>query len=138
MNVGQEMKKDIASKQLEIDDIVRKIKQIDAVIRQDKTFFEYIESMNLYFKTKEGSIKITRDRIENSNNIEYLKAYKSILNNRIYELEKEKLKLVSNYEKVTYGQQNIFNENIHINVEQGINSQLSSLNLDVSSIKKLI
>lgn len=136
MNVGQEMKKDIVSKQLEIDDIVRKIKQIDSVIRQYKIFFEYIESMNLYFKTKEGSIKITRDRIENSNNIEYLKAYKSILNNRIYELEKEKLKLVSNYEKVTYGQQNIFNENIHINVEQGINSQLSSLNLDVSSIKK--
>lgn len=138
VSVGQEIKKDIASKQLEIEDVFRKIKQIDSVLKQDKTFFDYIESMNLYFKTKDGNIKITRDRIENGNNIEYLKAHKSVLNNRIYELEKEKEKLVKDYEKVAYGQQNIFDENIYVNVEEGINSQLSSLNIDVSSIKKLI
>ena len=138
INPVDEIKKDIASIQLEIDSLNRKRKQIDAVISQDKAFFEYIESMNLYFQTDDGNIRITRDRIENSTNIEYLLAHKSILNNDIFCLEKKKSKLVSNYEKVIYGQQNLFDENIDVDVEKGVNIQLSSLNLDINSIKKLL
>lgn len=136
--LAHEIKKDIASVQLEIDSINNKLKEINSVINQDKTFFDYIESMNLYFKSQEGNIKITRDKIENSCNIEYLKAYKSILNNEIFKLEKNKTNLVNNYEKVAYGQQNIFNENINVDVEKGLNNQLSSLNLDITSIKRLL
>lgn len=137
-NLAEDIKKNIASLQLEIDNLINKTKEIDSVIKKDKTFFDYIESMNLYFKTNEGSIKITRDKIENSTNIEYLKAYKSVINNQIFEIEKKKINLVRNYEKVVYGQQNMFNENINVDVESGVNKQLSSLNLDITSIKKLL
>jgi len=65
-NFAEEIKKNIASIQLVIENYIKKIKEIDLVINQDKTFFDYIESMNLYFKTNDGSIKITRDKIENS------------------------------------------------------------------------
>ena len=138
INPAEELKKDIASVQLEIDNINRKINQINSVIKQDKTFFDYIESMNLYFKTDSESIRITRDRIENSVNIEYLQAHKSILANDIFLLEKKKTQLVSSYEKIAYGQQNLFNENIDVDVEKGVNMQLSSLNLDINSIKKIL
>ena len=61
VSMGEDIKKRIASLQLLKQSINQSIKEIEKVIRQDKNFFEYIESMNLYIKTESGSVRVTKD-----------------------------------------------------------------------------
>lgn len=93
--------------------------------------------MSLYVKTSDGLVKVTKDNIENSCNIEYLKAEKSLLMNELSRLEGDKAKLIREYESVIYGT-NLFEENITIDTEKKINSALSSINIDVEAIKILL
>ena len=137
VTLGDDIKKKIASVQLAIQNIKQSIDEITKVIKQDKSFFEYIEAMSLYVKTSDGLVKVTKDNIENSCNIEYLKAEKSLLMNSLSRLEGEKAKLVREYESVIYGT-NLFKENITIDTEKKINSALSSINIDVEAIKDLL
>lgn len=137
VTLGDDIKKKIASVQLAIQNIKQSIDEITKVIKQDKSFFEYIEAMGLYVKTSDGLVKVTKDNIENSCNIEYLKAEKSLLMNSLSRLEGEKAKLVREYESVIYGT-NLFKENITIDTEKKINSALSSINIDVEAIKDLL
>lgn len=137
VTLGDDIKKKIASVQLAIQNIKQSIDEITKVIKQDKSFFEYIEAMSLYVKTSDGLVKVTKDNIENSCNIEYLKAEKSLLMNSLSRLEGKKAKLVREYESVIYGT-NLFKENITIDTEKKINSALSSINIDVEAIKDLL
>lgn len=137
VSLGEDIKKQIASIHLAIQDVKNSINDINRVIKQDKSFFEYIESMNLYVKTMEGSVKVTKDNIENSCNIEYLNAEKSLLLNRLSRLEDERAKLVREYEQVCNGT-NLLGENITVDMEKKINSVLSTINVDVGTINKLL
>lgn len=137
ITLGENIKKKIASLQLQIQDNKQGIDEIDKVIKKDKSFFEYIEEMSLYVKTTEGLVKVTKDNIENSCNIEYLKAEKSLLLNQLSRLESEKAKLLHEYESVVNGT-NLFGENITVDTEKKINSALSSINIDVEAIKSLL
>lgn len=137
VSLGEDIRKRIASIQLAIQDIRNSINEISKVIKQDKSFFEYIESMSLYVKTAEGLIKVTKNNIENSCNIEYLMAEKSILINQLSRLEDERSKLVREYDTVCNGN-NLFGENITVDIERKINSVLSSINVDVETIKELL
>ncbi|MBS6510076.1 MAG: hypothetical protein KH334_00055 [Clostridiales bacterium] len=137
ITLGEDIKKKIASIQLEIQNIKQNIDEINKVIKQDKSFFEYIEAMSLYVKTAEGLVKVSKDNIENSCNIEYLKAEKSVLMNQLSRLEREKAKLIREYKVVINGT-NLFGENITIDTEKRINSALSSIDVDVEAIKVLL
>jgi len=137
VTLGEDIKKKIASTQLAIQTLKQSIDEINKVIKQDNSFFEYIEAMSLYVKTAEGSVKITKDNIENSCNIEYLKAEKSLLINQLSRWERARAKLMREYEAVINGT-NLFGENITIDTEKKINSALSSINVDVESIKVLL
>lgn len=138
ITLGDDLKRKVASLQLSIQSIKEKIDDINRVIRQDKSFFEYIEKMNLYVKTPDNqSIKVTKENIENSCNIEYLKAEKHILSNQLLRLENEKSKLLHDYNAVLDGP-DLFGENITIQIEKHINSALSNINVDVASLKTLL
>lgn len=137
VTLGEDIKRKIASIQLAIQNIKQSIDEINKVIKQDKSFFEYIEAMSLYIKTTEGLVKVTKDNIENSCNIEYLKAEKTLLMNQLSRLESERAKLVREYDAVINGT-NLFGENITIDTEKKINSALSSINVDVEAIKVLL
>lgn len=137
VTLGEDIKKKIASVQLGIQTIKQSIAEIEKVIKQDKSFFEYIEAMSLYIKTAEGLVKVTKDNIENSCNIEYLKAEKSLLLNQLSRMESERAKLLREYESVIYGT-DLFQENITVDTEKKINSALSSINIDIESIKSLL
>lgn len=137
VTLGEDIKKKIASIQLAIQNTKQSIDEINKVIKQDKTFFEYIEAMSLYVKTAEGLVKVTKDNIENSCNIEYLKAEKSLLMNQLSRLESDRAKLSREYEAVINGT-NLFGENITIDTEKKINAALSSINVDVQAINALL
>ena len=137
VTLGEDIKKRIASIQLAIQDIQNSINEINKVIKQDKGFFEYIESMNLYIKTVEGLVKVTKNNIENSCNIEYLKAEKTLLMNQVSRLQDERAKLIREYEQVCNGT-NLFGENTVVDIERKINSVLSTINVDVETIKELL
>ena len=137
ITLGEDIKKKIASIQLAIQNIKQNIDEIIKVIKQDKSFFEYIEAMSLYVKTTEGLVKVTKENIENSCNIEYLKAEKALLMNQLSRLESERAKMMREYEAVINGT-NLFGENITIDTEKKINSALSSINVDVEAIRALL
>ena len=137
ISLGEDIRRRIASVQLAIQDVRNSINEINKVIKQDKSFFEYIESMNLYIKTAEGSVKVTKNNIENSCNVEYLNAEKSLLMNQLSRLEDERTKLLREYEQVCNGT-NLFGENITVDMEKKINSVLSTINVDVETIKELL
>lgn len=137
ITLGEDIKKKIASIQLAIQNIKQNIDEINKVIKQDKSFFEYIEAMSLYVKTTEGLVKVTKENIENSCNIEYLKAEKALLMNQLSRLESERAKMMREYEAVINGT-NLFGENITIDTEKKINSALSSINVDVEAIRALL
>lgn len=137
VTLGEDIKKKIASLQLSIQSIKHQIEEIDKVIKQDKSFFEYIEAMSLYVKTNDGLIKVTKDNIENSCNIDYLKAEKALLKNQLSRLEAEKFKLQKDYDILLDGE-NLFGNSPMIDAEKNINKALSSINIDVEQIKILL
>lgn len=137
VSLGEDIKKRIASTQLAMQDVRNSINEINKVIKQDKSFFEYIEAMNLYVKTEGGLVKVSKDNIENSCNIEYLNAEKSLLMNKFSRLEDERAKLVREYDQVCNGE-NILGENITVDIEKKINTVLSTINVDVEAIKNLL
>lgn len=93
--------------------------------------------MSLYVKTTEGLVKVTKDNIENSCNIEYLKAEKSLLMNQLSRMDSERAKLMREYDAVINGT-DLFGDNITVDTEKKINSALSSINVDVEAIKALL
>lgn len=136
VTLGDDIKKKIASLQLLKQSILQSIKEIEKVIKQDKNFFGYIESMNLYIKTEVGSVKVTKENIENSCNIELLKAEKILLKNKVERLNKDIEKL--NRELLSLYDNNLFNENNTVNVEKNINVALSNINIDIEAIKNAL
>lgn len=136
VSMGEDIKKRIASLQLLKQSLNQSIKEIEKVIRQDKNFFEYIESMNLYIKTESGSVRVTKDNIENSCNIEFLKAEKLLLKNNIVRLDTDINKL--NRELNSLYDNNLFNENETVNIEKSINIALSNINIDIDAIKNAL
>lgn len=137
VTLGEDIKKKIASLQLSIQDIKYNIDEINKVIRHDKAFFSYIEEMSLYVRTTDGLVKVTKDNIENSCNIECLKAEKTLLMNQLMRLEDEKTRLYREYDVVINGN-DLLGDNVVIDTEKKINSALSAINIDVESIKTLL
>ena len=136
VSLGENIRKKIATLQLQINGMKNDIKEIDFVISRDKSFFEYIETMNLYVKVEDKLIKVTKDNIENSYNIEYLKAQKAVLLNKMSRLEREKIRHKRDYEALI-SKADMFGNNEVVNLEKKINMALSTINIDVEAIKRM-
>ena len=136
ISLGEDIKKKIATLQLQIYNTKNDIREIDQVIAQDKSFFEYIETMSLHIRVGNELIQVTKDNIENSCNIEYLKAHKTLLLNQLLRLEEEKTKCKRDHEAIINGT-DMFGNNKVVDIEQKINMALGSINIDVETIKVL-
>lgn len=134
VTLDNDIKKRIASLQLMKQSLLTQIKDIDKVIKQDKNFFDYIEAMSLYIRTETGPIKVTKDNIENSCNVDFLIAEKMLIKNKVESLNKEIEKL--NKEILELYDNNLFQENTTLNIEKNINIALSNINIDIDAIKK--
>lgn len=134
LSLSEDLRRRMASLQLAIQEIKKDINDIASVIKQDTTFFTYIEAMNLYVRNGDDLIKITKDNIENSCSVEYLKAQKAILEARLNKLNNEKIKLQKEIESVETIP-DLLGENKVVDTEKKINHVLSSVNIDIENIK---
>ena len=137
LSLSDDLRRRMASLQLAIQEIKKDINDITSVIKQDITFFTYIESMNLYVRNGEDLIKITKDNIENSCSVEYLKAQKAILESRLNKLINEKIELQKEIESVETIP-DLLGENKVVDTEKKINHVLSSINIDIENIKLVL
>lgn len=136
-SIDDDIKRKISSLHLSKEHIKYNIKEIDSVLMQDKNFFEYIESMNLYIRTPYGLIPVKKDNIENSCNIEYLKAEKTLLLNQLSRLDKELSKLQRDLITINNGTP-LYGSNSVVDTERNINNALSNININVEVIEQLI
>lgn len=137
LSLSEDLRRRMASLQLAIQEIKKDINDITSVIKQDTTFFSYIESMNLYVRNGDDLIKITKDNIENSCSVEYLKAQKAILESRLNKLNNEKIELQKEIENVETIP-DLLGENKIVDTEKKINHVLSSVNIDIENIKLVL
>lgn len=134
LTVPDNLRRRLASLELLIRELRNDISELNIIIKKDKDFFEYIESMNLFVKHGEELIRITKDNIENSSCTEYLQAQQGILKAELNKLVKEKIEITGKLDYI-YETPNMFGEN-NVSLEKSINNALSTLNLDVDSIKR--
>ena len=134
LSLSDDLHRRMATLQLAIQETKKDIGDIASVIKQDTTFFSYIESMNLYVRNGDELIKITKDNIENSCSVEYLKAQKAILEARLNKLNSEKIELQKEIESVEIIP-DLLGENKVVDTEKKINYVLSSINIDIENIK---
>lgn len=134
LTLPDELKRRLATLQLRIQETQKDINEIKSVIQQDNDFFAYIESMDLYVRNGDDLIRITKDNIENSCSVDYLRAQKAILETQLRQLNTDKFKLQKELESAE-SIPNLLGENKVVDTEEKINLALSSINIDVESIK---
>ena len=133
-DIEKELQQKIASYSLLVEKNKDKISELHKIIRKDKSFFDYIEQMDLYINFDEKQIKVTRENIVNSCNIDYLKARKSVLELEMISSINDLNKLKEKQNKIIQSN-NLFDENVQKILEKQINIQLSHVNIDIVRIE---
>lgn len=129
------LKGKIADLEIQISDLNEEVENINDAIIQDEGFFKFIDDMNIYVNIGDGKdpIKLSRNIIECSYNIDFLKAQSYSLRSEINRLTKRKNILrqqLLSIEELP----DLFNNKRIANTEQIINMALSNINIDKEAI----
>ncbi len=95
-DVEKDLSERIAYLSLKISNLNDSLREINALLQQEKQFFNYIDSMQLYVKGPDGDIRVTSDTLVNAPaSTEFLKARRSVLVTDIEKLKRQRGSLES-------------------------------------------
>ena len=138
-DIEKDISERIAYINLKIHTLNDSLKEINALLRQEKQFFNYIDSMKLYVKTPDGNIPVNRDTLVYApESTEFLKARQSILATDIEKLKRQKAELNSQLSDYTIknSQMSLFPQEAQDDL---INKKIASLStVDQDLISDLI
>lgn len=127
------LKREMAALQISINDKKKEIKEVEEVINNDEKLFQFFADMSICINVNGEPIKINKDNIVCSYNLDYLKARKAILESDLYILKKQLSNLKEDYQKAT-SVPDLFSNNKSVDNEMKINRALSMVDIDVEQI----
>lgn len=137
-DIERDLQNGIALCNLKISHLRKSLREIEAVLRDDKAFYNYIDTMRLEVQQGGVIIPVNRNTIKNAkSNFEMLKARRSILLTDIDKINKEKYSLQDRL-------QEYLEKNTPITLLQGvssnimINRQLANVSIDQTMVEELL
>lgn len=137
-DIEKDFQNKIALCNLKIGHAKKALMEIEAVLREDKAFYNYIDTMKLEVQQDGVVIPVNRSTIRNAkSNLEFLKAKRAILLTNIEKINREKLVIQDKL-------QDYLEKNTPITMLMGpsadiiINRQLASVSIDQTMVEGLL
>lgn len=133
-DIEKELMERVSLINLKIENAKETLREINSILRQEKQFFDYIDSMRLFVRSPDGEIPVTRDTLVNaSESTEFLKARRNIVVTDIEKMKREKAAIelkISEY-NLKNDQTSLFSQEDSIRTIDKKFAFFSSLNQDV-------